>query len=151
MAVKNGRAYPLCHNIPIEKIDVRFTLQADGIFIRSRSGLRSQDRHRNGALTAVAVAALTVYDVQAVDATMTIEDIKLREKTKNAVHLLGVCASARKGEPKHARRRRPVSSGSGSGDAMPERPRQVSFLAGEDSIPCGPKAWPWSTRFGKIW
>jgi len=84
---KTAELIPLCHTIPIERIDVRFTLQADGVFIEAEAACEAKTGIEMEALTAVAVAALTIYDMcKAVDTTMTIEDIKLREKTKDAVH-----------------------------------------------------------------
>ncbi len=84
---KTAELIPLCHNIPIERIDVRFTLQADGVFIEAEAACEAKTGIEMEALTAVAVAALTIYDMcKAVDTTMTIEDVKLREKTKNAVY-----------------------------------------------------------------
>jgi cyclic pyranopterin phosphate synthase len=78
---------PLCHNIPIEKIEVRLTLQADGVFIEAEAACEAKTGIEMEALTAVAVAALTVYDMcKAVDKSMSIEDIRLLKKTKNAVH-----------------------------------------------------------------
>jgi cyclic pyranopterin phosphate synthase len=84
---KTAELIPLCHTIPIERIDVRFTLQADGVFIEAEAACEAKTGIEMEALTAVAVAALTIYDMcKAVDTTMTIEDIKLREKKKDAVH-----------------------------------------------------------------
>jgi cyclic pyranopterin phosphate synthase len=84
---KTAELIPLCHAIPIERIDVRFTLQADGVFIEAEAACEAKTGIEMEALTAVAVAALTIYDMcKAVDRTMTIEDIKLREKRKDAVH-----------------------------------------------------------------
>jgi len=83
---KTAELIPLCHNIPIERIDVRLTLQADGVFIEAEAACEAKTGIEMEALTAVAVAALTIYDMcKAVDKTMSIEDIRLREKTKNAV------------------------------------------------------------------
>ena len=77
---------PLCHNIPIEKIDVRLTLQADGVFIEAEAACEAKTGIEMEALTAVAVAALTVYDMcKAVDKAMIIENIVLIEKTKEDV------------------------------------------------------------------
>jgi len=84
---KTAELIPLCHTIPIERIDVRFTLQADGVFIEAEAACEAKTGIEMEALTAVAVAALTIYDMcKAVDTTMTIEDIKLQEKRKDAVH-----------------------------------------------------------------
>ena len=84
---KTAELIPLCHNIPIEKIEVRLALQADGVFIEAEAACEAKTGIEMEALTAVAAAALTVYDMcKAVDKSMSIEDIKLVKKTKNAVH-----------------------------------------------------------------
>jgi cyclic pyranopterin monophosphate synthase len=83
---KTAELIPLCHNIPIERIEVRLTLQADGILIEAEAACEAKTGIEMEALTAVAVAALTIYDMcKAVDKSMAIEDIKLREKTKDVV------------------------------------------------------------------
>ena len=84
---KTAGLIPLCHNIPIEKIEVRLTLQADGVLIEAEAACEAKTGIEMEALTAVAVAALTVYDMcKAVDKSMSIEDIRLQKKTKDAVH-----------------------------------------------------------------
>ncbi len=84
---KTAELIPLCHNIPIEKIEVRLALQADGVFIEAEAACEAKTGIEMEALTAVAAAALTVYDMcKAVDKAMVIEDIKLVRKTKNALH-----------------------------------------------------------------
>ena len=83
---KTAELIPLCHNIPIERIDVRLTLQADGVLIEAEAACEAKTGIEMEALTAVSVAALTIYDMcKAVDKSMSIEDIRLREKTKDAV------------------------------------------------------------------
>ncbi len=84
---KTAALIPLCHNIPIEKIEVRLTLRPDGVLIEAEAACEAKTGIEMEALTAVAVAALTVYDMcKAVDKAMSIEDIRLRKKTKDAVH-----------------------------------------------------------------
>ena len=73
----------LCHNIPINKIDVSFDIKADRILIRSRAVCEAKTGIEMEALTAVSIAALTIYDMcKAVDKTMKITEIKLEEKRK---------------------------------------------------------------------
>jgi cyclic pyranopterin phosphate synthase len=74
---------PLCHPLPLTSIELDFTAMGDD---RLRIEARVQTIGRTGvemeALTAVAVAALTVYDmVKAIDRSMTIESVRLEEKT----------------------------------------------------------------------
>ncbi len=75
---------PLCHNITINKIDIRFEIESDGILIRSRAVCDGRTGIEMEAITAVSIAALTIYDMcKAVDKKMVISDIKLEEKTKS--------------------------------------------------------------------
>ena len=74
---------PLCHNIPINKIDVSFNVQQDRIQIESRAICDAKTGIEMEALTAVSIAALTIYDMcKAVDKKMIISDIKLDKKIK---------------------------------------------------------------------
>ncbi|MDP2914277.1 MAG: cyclic pyranopterin monophosphate synthase MoaC [Candidatus Aminicenantes bacterium] len=86
-AKRTSELVPLCHNIPIDAIDVRFDLRTDGIDITAEARCEAKTGIEMEALTAVAVAALTIYDMcKAVDKTMVIGDIRLLEKTKDAIH-----------------------------------------------------------------
>ena len=74
---------PLCHNIPIDKIDLRFEQENErtlGIFASAKCTYKTGIEME--ALTAVSVAALTIYDMcKAMDRAMVIEEIRLLEKT----------------------------------------------------------------------
>lgn len=74
---------PLCHNIPIESVKIDFDDNGrDELYIRSRLTCSYKTGIEMEALTAVSVAALTVYDMcKAVDRGMTIENVRLLEKT----------------------------------------------------------------------
>lgn len=75
---------PLCHHLALSKVSVEFRLNrpAGRIEIESHCKLRGQTGVEMEALTAVSVAALTLYDMcKAVDKTMVIGDICLLEKT----------------------------------------------------------------------
>lgn len=81
-AKRTAELIPLCHPIPITRVDVELHPREDGYEIEARVGTRAQTGVEMEALTAVATAALTVYDmVKAVDRTMTIGEIRLVEKT----------------------------------------------------------------------
>lgn len=83
-AKKTFDLIPLCHNIPINKIDVSFQVKKDRIDIKSRAVCDAKTGIEMEALTAVSIAALTIYDMcKAVDKQMNISDIKLEEKTKH--------------------------------------------------------------------
>ena len=74
---------PLCHNIPIESVRVEFSDNGeDTLFITSELRCSYKTGIEMEALTAVSVAALTIYDMcKAIDRGMTIGDIRLVSKT----------------------------------------------------------------------
>jgi len=77
---------PLCHNITINKIDIGFEFEEDGIVIKSEAICDGKTGIEMEALTAVSVSALTIYDMcKAVDKSMVISNIKLVEKKKNDI------------------------------------------------------------------
>jgi cyclic pyranopterin phosphate synthase len=74
---------PLCHPLPLEKVEVHLELTREppSIEITASCELSGKTGVEMEALTAVAVAALTVYDMcKAVDRTMRITDIRLVHK-----------------------------------------------------------------------
>jgi len=82
-AKKTSELVPLCHNILINKIDVSFEIQENHIKIMSKAICDAKTGIEMEALTAVNVAALTIYDMcKAVDKDMIISDIKLIKKVK---------------------------------------------------------------------
>jgi len=75
---------PLCHPLALSQVDVVFTVEDDGIVIRATARLTGKTGVEMEALTAVSVAALTLYDMcKAVDKTMSIGGIHVVEKTKS--------------------------------------------------------------------
>jgi cyclic pyranopterin phosphate synthase len=82
MAAKQTAALiPLCHPLPLSAVDVTIVAARDGYAIESRVRTVAQTGVEMEALTAVSVAALTLYDmVKAVDKAMTITDIELVAK-----------------------------------------------------------------------
>ncbi len=82
-AKRTGELIPLCHPLPITSAAVDFAFEGDTLLriaatvkVFGRTGVEME------ALTAVSVAALTVYDMcKAVDKTMTIEQVRLEEKS----------------------------------------------------------------------
>ncbi len=83
MAAKQTSALiPLCHPLPISSANVELIPTATGYDIEARVRTSAQTGVEMEALTAVAVAALTVYDmVKAVDKRMVIGRIRLIKKT----------------------------------------------------------------------
>ena len=74
---------PLCHPLPLSKIDVDLTLDESlpGVVITATAKVTGKTGVEMEALTAVSVAALTVYDMaKAAEKTMRIENIRLIEK-----------------------------------------------------------------------
>ena len=74
---------PLCHNIPIDSVEITFdNNQRDELYIYSLAKCTYKTGIEMEALTAVSVAALTVYDMcKAIDRKMQIEEVKLLSKT----------------------------------------------------------------------
>ena len=80
-AKQTASLIPLCHPVPLSHVDVQLRPVRDGYEIEGRARTTAQTGVEMEALTAVAVAALTIYDmVKAVDKTMVIEGIHLVEK-----------------------------------------------------------------------
>ena len=81
-AKQTSSLIPLCHPLPIAGVDVDLTPTARGYDIEARVRTSAQTGVEMEALTAVAVAALTIYDmIKAVDKAMVIGDIRLMKKT----------------------------------------------------------------------
>ena len=90
-AKRTSELIPLCHPLPVESVEVDFDvpeLEPDGkepvrLRIKGTARITGKTGVEMEALTAVCVAALTVYDMcKAIDKTMVIEGIRLRSKTK---------------------------------------------------------------------
>ena len=82
-AKRTGELIPLCHPLPLTSVEVHFAWEGDEVLrveavarVVGRTGVEME------ALTAVSVAALTVYDMcKAVDRGMTVERVRLEEKS----------------------------------------------------------------------
>lgn len=84
-AKKTGELIPLCHPLPITHCEVNFTIppERNRIIIIASAKIAAQTGIEMEALTAVSLAALTIYDMcKAVDKQMTIGGIHLISKTK---------------------------------------------------------------------
>jgi cyclic pyranopterin phosphate synthase len=84
-AKKTGELIPLCHPLPLTHCEVilEFPASADRIVITASARISAQTGVEMEALTAVSVAALTIYDMcKAVDKKMRIGAIQLVSKTK---------------------------------------------------------------------
>jgi cyclic pyranopterin phosphate synthase len=81
-AKQTAALIPLCHPLPLTSVDVDLTPTASGYAIEARARTTAQTGVEMEALTAVAVAALTIYDMlKAVDRRMVIGDIRLAFKS----------------------------------------------------------------------
>ena len=83
-AKKTGELIPLCHPLPMDFVDVRIEVDVEQGRVRLEAEARVTARTgiEMEAMTAVSVAALTIYDMcKAVDREMTLEDICLVRKT----------------------------------------------------------------------
>jgi cyclic pyranopterin monophosphate synthase len=81
-AKRTAELIPLCHPLPLTHVDVTLDVTAEGVEIVATAETAAQTGVEMEALTAAAVAALTVYDMaKAVDKQMVIDDVKLLEKT----------------------------------------------------------------------
>ena len=98
-AKRCGELIPLCHPLPVESVTVDFELPAVGgadvaaavrIRIQGVARITAKTGVEMEALTAVSVAALTIYDMcKAIDKTMTIDGVRLIRKTGGAKSNLG--------------------------------------------------------------
>jgi cyclic pyranopterin phosphate synthase len=80
-AKQTASLIPLCHPLPISSVQVELTPTRRGYDIEARVRTTAQTGVEMEALTAVSVAALTIYDmIKAVDKRMVISDIRLEYK-----------------------------------------------------------------------
>ena len=81
-AKKTPELIPLCHQIGLSKVDVKAVIVTDGIRVEAEAKTTAQTGVEMEALTAVSVAALTIYDMcKAVQKDIVITDIRLESKT----------------------------------------------------------------------
>lgn len=84
-AKQTAHLIPLCHQLPLAKAGVDFSMEAAGIRITATARTTAQTGVEMEALTAASVAALTIYDMcKAADKSMRITDLRLLTKTKSA-------------------------------------------------------------------
>jgi cyclic pyranopterin phosphate synthase len=81
-AKRTADLIPLCHPLPLTHVDVRAQIEASGVYIEAEVSTNAQTGVEMEALTAVSVAALTIYDMcKALDKGITITEIRLESKT----------------------------------------------------------------------
>ena len=83
---KTAELFPLCHPLAIHQLDVQFRIVDDGVEITAKAVSEGKTGIEMEALTAVSIAALTIYDMcKAVDKKMIIGAIALLEKSKREI------------------------------------------------------------------
>lgn len=81
-AKRTSELIPLCHPLPLNQVDVQVEAQDGGIAVTATARTDSKTGVEMEALTAVSVAALTLYDMcKAIDKGMVITNIMLESKT----------------------------------------------------------------------
>jgi cyclic pyranopterin phosphate synthase len=81
-AKRTSDLIPLCHPLPLAHADVQATVESDGVRIVTTCATTAQTGVEMEALTAAAVAALTVYDMtKALDKGIRIRELVLESKT----------------------------------------------------------------------
>jgi len=81
-AKRTADLIPLCHPLPLSHADVEVQVEKHGVRIVASAATTAQTGVEMEALTAAAVAALTVYDMtKALDKSIEIQDVYLLEKT----------------------------------------------------------------------
>jgi cyclic pyranopterin phosphate synthase len=82
-AKRTSELIPLCHPLPVSNVELTLDVREDRVEIVGVAETTAQTGVEMEALTAVSVAALTVYDMaKAIDKAMVIGEIALVEKTK---------------------------------------------------------------------
>ena len=81
-AKKTGELIPLCHPLALDAVAVEFAFEADAVRAIARASLTGRTGVEMEAMTAAAIALLTIYDMaKALDKGMVVEEIRLLEKT----------------------------------------------------------------------
>jgi cyclic pyranopterin phosphate synthase len=83
-AKRTAHLIPLCHTIPLSEVKIDIDLSGDSAEVTCTARTVAQTGAEMEALTGVAVALLTIYDMcKAVDKAMVIGDVRLLKKTKS--------------------------------------------------------------------
>jgi cyclic pyranopterin phosphate synthase len=85
-AKQTAQLIPLCHALPLGEVSIDIIASKDGAEVKCTAQTIAQTGVEMEALVGVAVALLTIYDMcKAVDKAMAITEVRLVEKTKQAV------------------------------------------------------------------
>jgi len=81
-AKRTSELIPLCHPLPLTHVDVSISITRGGVRLESTASTKAETGVEMEALTAAAVAALTLYDMcKAVEKGITIDKVRLLEKS----------------------------------------------------------------------
>ena len=81
-AKQTSSLIPLCHPLPLSQADIQIEIGEDRIYLRSSARCEHTTGVEMEAMTAAAIAALTIYDMcKAVSKGIEIESVRLIEKT----------------------------------------------------------------------
>jgi cyclic pyranopterin monophosphate synthase len=81
-AKRTAELIPLCHPLPLTHVEVQAKMEDYGVYLESSVSTNAQTGVEMEALTAVSVAALTIYDMcKALDKGIIISDVRLERKT----------------------------------------------------------------------
>src|SRR3989442_12370222 len=81
-AKRTAELIPLCHPLPLTHVDVQARVENFGVYLEAQVSTNAQTGVEMEALTAVSVAALTIYDMcKALDKSITISDVRLEMKS----------------------------------------------------------------------
>ena len=81
-AKQTANLIPLCHPVGLDTVSLQFTLSGDAVHVRGMASVHGKTGVEMEAMTAVSVAALTIYDMcKAIDRGMRITCVQLEEKS----------------------------------------------------------------------
>jgi len=81
-AKRTAELIPLCHPLPLTHVDVQARVEDFGVYLEAQVSTNAQTGVEMEALTAVSIAALTIYDMcKALDKSIEIVELYLVEKT----------------------------------------------------------------------
>ena len=81
-AKRTAELIPLCHPLPLTHVDVQVKIEDYGVRLEASVSTNAQTGVEMEALTAVSIAALTIYDMcKALDKGISITDVRLERKT----------------------------------------------------------------------
>lgn len=81
-AKRTADLIPLCHPLPLTHVDIQVSIEDSGVLLQADVSTNAQTGVEMEALTAVSIAALTIYDMcKALEKGMTISEVRLERKS----------------------------------------------------------------------